>query len=332
MFRTILTCATVLAIAGAASAGDTNPFLGKASMPVQESPKTVKKELGKHVASALPPFPGPFRPGGLPLAQGGPDSQPAKKAPTWRIIGRVNDKVSLADLYTGAISLLDNGEVIDGCIIDYPSIICDQDQKANARARQNVKKDQQAVAAERTKLAANKATQDKDLDNIKLERDKALAAIKAIFAKAVTERASLESENKKLSEDLLKAKILAIAADAGKDQRESEKIAAKKEADKLAADFEKIKKDLAAAKLALDDLKLEVPPAWFDSLKSHKYLEKSIGEVDVITKGGQILALRSLTTRIEIMDTSLAKYIRGKIISGGYVYYQVSGLVMKGES
>ena len=71
-------------------------------------------------------------------------------------------------------------------------------------------------------------------------------------------------------------------------------------------------------------------PSWFNISLAQSYSEKTLGQVEIIIEGPNILSVKAPVVQEAVISTALARYIRMKEVFGDYVYYKTEGLVVKG--
>lgn len=157
-----------------------NPFTGQKTGAQKPQKKTPVKESSTPAPVKTPPLPMPApipvypnqqhiqQPGGMP------SNAPQEKQTSYRVVGKIDDKVSIADPY-GAIFLVNDGDTIDGCVIDYPTVNC------NPTSGKFKKSKSQAAKPS----ATAKADPDEDLD-LEFEDDVEKPASKKAPAPAPT--------------------------------------------------------------------------------------------------------------------------------------------------
>lgn len=124
--------AVILLSTGNVTAGEHNPFLGKAGALSKKSTTKRKISLPAQPPSTLS-FPPPPVLGGVPMPIGLPGS-PSQTKPSWQVVGMINGQVTLAN-NSGQIAIVDNGSSKDSCLIDYPNIYCDAADISSAMQR-----------------------------------------------------------------------------------------------------------------------------------------------------------------------------------------------------
>ena len=306
--RVVSTFGIISLLASGAWGEEINLFTGKSEAQIsagaQKRSGSRRPGIGKPKSDpsvmSQPPVPPPPVVGSQPQNSG-----LVPKRSTWRILGRLDDKVSVANSISGAITIVSNGDVLDGCIVDYPSVNCDKEQ-AVVRAKQNVVQGQKSLAAERVRLDAerNEIVQDQRAVKAKLEKD-------------AVEKGELEKK--------------AEAALRDKAEAEKNNVGMRAEVERLRKELTISNDELvmvtkaASAKAAVAS---QQPPEWFTG--SHRYFEKALGELDVVSAtDGRILAVRGSVEKESFLDSALAKYVVQKVTLGEHVYYKVSGLVAK---
>ena len=148
MKRTILALMIFGLLVQSALADDYNPFLSeKAAKPKKE----VKRDPQSQPMAPIPP-PMYMQPQLPPPRIEVPD-----KVSTWRIAGKVGDLVPLINV-NGEKLIVMNGTEKEGCLVLWPDIICNMEEKATAHRKlteaANAKKaEESALAAQTAKIA-----------------------------------------------------------------------------------------------------------------------------------------------------------------------------------
>lgn len=148
MKRNILALIVFGVLAQSALADDYNPFLSeKAAKPKKE----VKREPQSQSMAPIPPpvyMPPQFPPQRVEV----PD-----KVSTWKIAGKVGELVPLINV-TGEKVIVKNETEKEGCLVLWPDIICNKEEKAAAHRKlteaANAKKaEESALAAQAAKIS-----------------------------------------------------------------------------------------------------------------------------------------------------------------------------------
>jgi hypothetical protein len=265
--RAALIAALSLVFASFSAAdSDINPFTGKkfSSATVARPKKKAEEAKGPANPNLPPPMPPtlPQNMGMMPHQNINGGSTQGKRS-AYRVVGTIDGMVSLSNA-AGDITIVRNGEEIDGCVVDYPTIECEKD------------------------------------------------AVKTKQSVAKREYERLRTENARLSKDLADAK--AKTAHTVEEARVVEKPAA-----------------VAVQKPTSSPLQA---PGWFPQDKAVHYDEANLGKLDAVIgqdRNGKsiIVAVKAEESRQQVLDSALKKYIRGKVVADGHVYYQVAGLVAK---
>jgi hypothetical protein len=266
--RAALIAALSLVFASFAAAdSDINPFTGKksSSATVARSKKKAEEAKGPANPNLPPPMPPtlPQQNMGMMLHQNDNGGPAQEKRSAYRVVGTIDGMVSLSNA-AGDITIVRNGEEIDGCVVDYPTIECEKD------------------------------------------------AVKAKQAVAKHEYEKLRVENARLSKDLADAKA-----------KTAHPVEAVRAAEKPVVVV--AQKSISSPQPA---------PGWFPQDKAVHYDEANLGKLDAVIgqdRNGKsiIVAVKAEESRQQVLDSALKKYIRGKVVADGHVYYQVAGLVAK---
>jgi len=150
MKRNILVLIVFGLLAQTALADGSNPFLSeKAVKPKKE---VQKKEPQPQPMAPIPPPPMFMQQ--QPLQR----VEVPEKVTTWRIAGKVGDLVPLINLTSSEKVIVQNGMEKDGCLVLWPDIICNREEKAAAQRKlteaANAKKaEESALAAQTAKVA-----------------------------------------------------------------------------------------------------------------------------------------------------------------------------------
>lgn len=172
-----------------------NPFLGKAQQKVVSSPAMAKRDSGSDPGKlldghpSLPPLPPPV-PSSSPASQAAmsPSVVPPKVS-VWKIVGRVGETVSLVS--GNRSKTIENYSVLDdGCMVDYPSIVCNADAMAVSLRKKlddAVRREREMQTAVETMRAEVKKQQESievaraEIRKVQGEKERVLAASPSWF-------------------------------------------------------------------------------------------------------------------------------------------------------
>ncbi|MBZ0158345.1 MAG: hypothetical protein K8I29_19280 [Alphaproteobacteria bacterium] len=162
----IIFALTLSVVSIAHGAGD-NPFIE------EEKPRATVPPAGKGGPKGAS---GGFRPESLnevlPFAQSQAPQPPAQMERKWKIRGKVNDMVVIRDEKGERIHVR-NGEVFDGCLIEFPSALCERDAVIKTLQETIEREKKERIALSRTidDLTRKNSEADNTLQQLRKERD-----------------------------------------------------------------------------------------------------------------------------------------------------------------
>jgi len=325
-------------------AGDFNPFLGK-----QNKEKT-QKAIASAVKSALTatspaplPLPSPAIPPAVtpvpfrPNMDGRPGLVPQDKAVEPKAVfiatGRIGDQVVLMDRF-GVKSIVQNGTMRGGCFVNFPNVICDKDEAAQAKkefaAEVRAKaEEEEALAAQEAKvreLSTALSKMQEDLNAAlasKVEANGAIAQVAALKTALEEKKGRWAAAQKELGDLQQKASALqSVNSELIRERAEARKSLAKlaetqKKLDEALERGAKAERYLAALKGSI-----AAPPEWVKGVAKN-YNDPVLGKVRVSKADGKVFFQVS-TEGEDPADKLFGKNVVRKERKGGYAYYALN--------